>query len=643
MKEGIVPPILYEEGEIMSQAHVGEILALKNQLIPISQNTTFHASFDNNLIGFNQGQKVSPCGYTSSLKFGSTRADYAAVYVPGLPSGASARTIECWVCPTTSGTLSTPGIIGYPFSGTQPGTPNTVFEIAYSPDGSGKFCVHVWSGTYYGSTVCATNTWHHIAAVYDGTNIYLYVNGNLDKTQAATLNTFVNTGMYNFNIRNPVNPADGARPCYISDVRVWNYARTAQQIKDSMNTELTGSESGLIGYWKLNEGQGSVIGDSSPSGSDGTIVGGTTWTEGRTVTTLRPDGKFGGAVAVEEATTNLLANPLLTDTNNDGNAESWVIGAGGAGDGSRTYNKLIKPGRYGGNIQRIEVTAVGNTQDTYFVQANIPVTADTAYTWSAYVKSNDTPRLVARFHDIGGTPIGSDFNGATYSKIGEFERLTLTATAPANSTSVNFYIRSWGQAAGEWIEIESPQMEQKSFTTSFINGSRSASKISYPKELVSVNAFTFNAWVNISAFNGASVVNTIFEIDNAFALKDRILFCYGTTQKLQLSVSNATVDDVLTSDFVPIIGKWHMVTVSFDGTNYKIYADGNLQISGNKVIATIPNNATLNIGGFWYGRLNGLIEDVRIDKVAVSDDEILAWYQSNAPFYNYLDYTGVAY
>lgn len=38
----------------------------------------------------------------------------------------------------------------------------------------------------------------------------------------------------------------------ISDVRLWNVVRTATQIRDNMNQQLVGTETNLIGYWKLN-------------------------------------------------------------------------------------------------------------------------------------------------------------------------------------------------------------------------------------------------------------------------------------------------------------------------------------------------------------------------------------------------------
>ena len=41
---------------------------------------------------------------------------------------------------------------------------------------------------------------------------------------------------------------------FISDVRIWNYARTQSEIQADMHKRLTGNEPGLVGYWPMQYG-----------------------------------------------------------------------------------------------------------------------------------------------------------------------------------------------------------------------------------------------------------------------------------------------------------------------------------------------------------------------------------------------------
>ncbi|MHC4497198.1 MAG: hypothetical protein ACYSYM_15395, partial [Planctomycetota bacterium] len=58
----------------------------------------------------------------------------------------------------------------------------------------------------------------------------------------------------------------------MDDFRVWNYARTQEEIQADMNQEVTGVEEGLVGYWRFNEGQGSTAHDMSPYENHGNIT-----------------------------------------------------------------------------------------------------------------------------------------------------------------------------------------------------------------------------------------------------------------------------------------------------------------------------------------------------------------------------------
>ena len=118
-----------------------------------------------------------------------------------------------------------------------------------------------------------SETWHHLALTYDGSNIILYIDG----IEAGS------TGAYG-QITNEFLPFYIGRLIWqttnfdldgqVDEVSLWNLALTEQQVQDYMYADLTGEE-GLVGYWKLNEGTGSTAYDSSDEGNNGQIYGAT--------------------------------------------------------------------------------------------------------------------------------------------------------------------------------------------------------------------------------------------------------------------------------------------------------------------------------------------------------------------------------
>jgi hypothetical protein len=62
-------------------------------------------------------------------------------------------------------------------------------------------------------------------------------------------------------------PFDGG----IDEVRIWNVARTREQIQNDMHWELSGSEPGLVAYYKFNEGSGQSASDSTVYGNHGIL------------------------------------------------------------------------------------------------------------------------------------------------------------------------------------------------------------------------------------------------------------------------------------------------------------------------------------------------------------------------------------
>ncbi len=59
----------------------------------------------------------------------------------------------------------------------------------------------------------------------------------------------------------------------IAEVRLWDIARTEQQIKENMNCRLDAKEAGLVAYWKLDEEEGDKAKDSSNNAIVGNVYG----------------------------------------------------------------------------------------------------------------------------------------------------------------------------------------------------------------------------------------------------------------------------------------------------------------------------------------------------------------------------------
>ncbi|PYR56190.1 MAG: hypothetical protein DMF91_22500, partial [Acidobacteria bacterium] len=125
-----------------------------------------------------------------------------------------------------------------------------------------------------GVTAIQNNVWNHVAATYDGNKWQLFLNGNLEKEvvvgrpprsdsiqHAAIGSALTSTGA-----------AAGFFNGVIDEVRIWNVARTQQQIQDGMSGEIL-SAPNLLGRWGLNENSGTSVADSSGHGVTGTIVG----------------------------------------------------------------------------------------------------------------------------------------------------------------------------------------------------------------------------------------------------------------------------------------------------------------------------------------------------------------------------------
>ncbi|NRF91523.1 LamG domain-containing protein [Paenibacillus frigoriresistens] len=137
---------------------------------------------------------------------------------------------------------------------------------------SGKVRLNLSGTPYDSNTVVPLNTWVHLAATISGSTATLYLNGVVDGTFTGIVarssgNTFLT-----------ISKSDAQWfKGNMDDVRIWNVARTQAQIQANMNNYLLGDETGLVGYWKLNEGAGLLAADATANKNNGSLVGGVSW------------------------------------------------------------------------------------------------------------------------------------------------------------------------------------------------------------------------------------------------------------------------------------------------------------------------------------------------------------------------------
>ena len=120
-----------------------------------------------------------------------------------------------------------------------------------------------------------TKEWVHIAVVYDaGTHERIYYKDGVKvySDENATYALNLTSGCY------IGKSYDNTRwlPGDISEVRIWNIQRTGEEIAKNPY-EVDPHASGLVAYWKFNEGTGSANKDHTGNGNDITASGTPTW------------------------------------------------------------------------------------------------------------------------------------------------------------------------------------------------------------------------------------------------------------------------------------------------------------------------------------------------------------------------------
>jgi hypothetical protein len=119
------------------------------------------------------------------------------------------------------------------------------------------------SHNVYGSVLGDINVndgqWHHVAGAYNGSTIYLYVDGVVDASAASS--GTINANNYKVMLGENAQQRNRYWNGLIDDVRIYNRGLSAAEID---TIKAGGAVSGLVGRWGLDEDGGSVTVTAAP-------------------------------------------------------------------------------------------------------------------------------------------------------------------------------------------------------------------------------------------------------------------------------------------------------------------------------------------------------------------------------------------
>jgi uncharacterized protein (TIGR03437 family) len=121
-------------------------------------------------------------------------------------------------------------------------------------------------------TVLPLNTWSYLTVTSDGATIILYMNGvELGRTSSPGPIPVNNLPL---SLGAELN-VSGYECCgfagFVRQLSAWNRPLAASEIQSGMTSLLTGSESGLAGYWPLDDGPGYSFRDLGPNQLNGVL------------------------------------------------------------------------------------------------------------------------------------------------------------------------------------------------------------------------------------------------------------------------------------------------------------------------------------------------------------------------------------
>lgn len=525
-----------------------------------------------------------------------------------------------------------------------------------------------------GVTPIVNDTWYHAAFTYDGAALKLYLNGKLESTLPSTClpryDSIQHSGLGTY--LNSTGATQGYFAGVLDEVRIWNYARSQNQIQSSINTELLTSPTGLVARWDLDEGKGTTT-TSNGGTYPGTLTNGPVWAIpsspfNATIESIPPSAPAGffatggdGQVALGWTANT---EPDLAGYNIYRSLTSPVASTGPI-NGSilvgKSLTSFTDTGRTNGIPLYYVITAVdvsGNesavSSEVTATPGGIPPVAPSGLTVSPSV--NNYSQMNLSWTDNSSNEIRFEVERSSNGEAGPFAQVgTAAANTPAFQdlslspvTQYCYRVRSVSVSTPSDFSpvVCASTAAEGSFALEFTSTSGTYVTFGDPAKL-DLSTFTIETWFKrtgvgtISTTGSGGVTNALPLVthgspqdDGSNVDADWVLVIDDTTDTIA-----ADFEDMASGLNHPVYGKtpiannvWHHAAATYDGTTWRLYLDGNLETelvvgAFSPRADTIQHAALgtmLTSTGTPNGYFQGALDEARVWNVALTQQQIRA-------------------
>ncbi|SLM32559.1 exported hypothetical protein [Desulfamplus magnetovallimortis] len=120
--------------------------------------------------------------------------------------------------------------------------------------------------------ILTLDQWHHIAAINSGGTKKVYLNGVEQTLSGIPYTVAANSDPViigkDFLAESGTRYFNGE----IDEVRIWNVARTDDQIRENMMNTLNGSDANLVAYYRMDQSDGTTLYDMTANANNGTLT-----------------------------------------------------------------------------------------------------------------------------------------------------------------------------------------------------------------------------------------------------------------------------------------------------------------------------------------------------------------------------------